>query len=104
MYPEIEESVPILGGKDEHVWTTSLYGEYEVKSACESMRKTKDPFSWHDRIWFPNNIPRHSFVSWMTLKQGLRTLGKLKNRGVVDSDWCVLCWCRVETEERLFHE
>lgn len=40
----------------------------------------------------------------MVLKKGLKTLGKLKIWGVVESDLSVQCWNKAETEEHLLFE
>lgn len=51
---------------------------------------------------FSHKIPKHSFISWMLVKQGLKTLKKLKKWGTISSDICALCWREHEDKEHLF--
>lgn len=64
----------------------------------------KCPWKWSKLVWFKRRIPRHSFTAWMALKNGLKTLKKLKARGVVESDICVQCRNEPETEEHVLFD
>lgn len=67
------------------------------------LRKKKQPVNWCSMIWFRNNIPRHAFIAWLAIRRELKTLSKLREWGVVQSNLCVLCWSSSETENHLFH-
>lgn len=58
--------------------------------------------SWHKGIWFPDSIPKQSFLLWLAVHHRLTTCDRmlLWNRGVHPS--CVLCQHPLETHEHLF--
>ncbi|KAF5208114.1 hypothetical protein FRX31_002302 [Thalictrum thalictroides] len=82
------QEVSIGGGQDEVIWNISLIGHYSMKETYEALRVTKQPVSWHQLIWFSNRIPRHSFIAWMAVQGGLKTLSKLREWGVVHTSTC----------------
>lgn len=91
-----------MGGNDEIVFAPSINGDYTLKDTYEFLRRKETPWLYHNLVWFKKKIPRHAFIGWMMLNGGLKTLQKLKQWGVVDSDTCVHCWRSQETEEHLF--
>lgn len=66
------------------------------------MRRKTNPWGWHKTIWFSRRIPTHSFIMWMALRRGLKTLSKIKVWCIVQSYLCVHYWQAAETEEHLF--
>lgn len=100
----IEEEIEISGENDEIVWTASLHGDFTFKDTYHCIRNGVAPVAWHSLVWFSHNIPRHSFIAWMLLKEGLKTLVKLKQWNVVQSEVCILCSQHREDENHLFHE
>ena len=63
--------VPVLnnGCKDRAMWVTNLDKkiEYETRVVWKDMRSNGST-EWKDLVWFPQNIPRHSFVIWLAIK------------------------------------
>ncbi|KAF5187155.1 hypothetical protein FRX31_023258 [Thalictrum thalictroides] len=57
-----------------------------------SGRKTKLPVNLYKVVWFSNKMPRHSFITWLAIRNGLKTLDRLKSYGVVQNDTCVLTY------------
>lgn len=49
-------------------------------------------------------IPRHVFIAWMALRGRPKTLVKIKDWGIVQSELCVHCWRDPETEDHLFYD
>lgn len=98
------EDTEIHGENDEIVWGPAANGMYNLADTYEFMRKKKPAWEWNTAIWFRARIPRHAFIAWMALWRGLKTLGKLKLWGVVNSDICVHCWMSKEIEDHLFFE
>lgn len=78
-----------------------MVGEYTLRDTYEHMWNTNAPFESHSLVWYAHKNPRHFFISWMTLLGGLKTLEKMKQCGVIESDKCVLCWRDTATENPL---
>lgn len=98
--PDISElilSTEIRGGGDEIVWAPAANGMFSLADTYNFLRSTKAPWKWSSLVWFTARIPRHAFVAWLTLRGGLKTLKKLKDWNVVQSDVCVHCWHEQET-------
>lgn len=76
---------------DDWVWKASVQGEYTLKSAYETLRSVGQVVWWWKIFWFSNRIPKHSFVTWMTVRGGLKTLDKMYQWGVVDTRVCIIC-------------
>lgn len=98
------EDTEIGGGEDTVVWAPAANGRFNLSDTYEFLRKKKQPWPWSDLVWFKNRINRHSFVAWIALRNGLKTLSMLKKWGTVQSDVCVQCWREEETEEHLLYE
>lgn len=99
---ELIEATEIHGGEDIVVWAPSKGGDFTLRDTYEAMRVKKAPWQWASLIWFSVNIPRHAFVAWMALRKCMKTLHRLREWGVVDSELCVHCWDFTETEDHLF--
>lgn len=97
------EGTKIRDGNDDVVWAPIKNGQYTLREMYELIRSSKTPWEW-SLVWVKAKIPRHAFILWMALKGGLKTIQKLKARGVVNSDICVLCWNCVETEQHIFYD
>lgn len=64
---EHTEGIEIGSGGKEWVWTISIDGEYRLKGTYESIRGRKPITKWHSIFWFMDNIPTHSFITWLYL-------------------------------------
>lgn len=86
----------------------NLYGQQEervtMKGTYEAIRKNKQPVHWHKMVWFKYHIPRRAFIAWLAFRTGLKTLKRMREWKVVQSDTCVLCWDATETKNHMFHE
>lgn len=74
-----------------------------MKDTYEVIRKKKTPVTWTRMIWLSKNISRHAFLFGLWINRGLKTLRKLKDWKVVQSETYVLCWIQPEMEEHLFY-
>lgn len=101
------EDTSIEGGQDTLVWTITKLGDFELKETYEEIRNKKTQVSWHKLAWqvYVQQVYawHHSFILWMWLRGALKTLKKLEQWGVVQSNVCALCWSGIEMEEHLFH-
>lgn len=73
-----------------------------LKQTYEHIRMRKEPADWHTAVWFPNWIPKHSFITWLAIRGGLKTLDKLFEWGIFSSNKCVFCYKEVEIVHHLF--
>ncbi|XP_074267056.1 uncharacterized protein LOC141590358 [Silene latifolia] len=59
---------------------------------------------WSNLVWNNWNIPKHSFVAWMIMQDGLNIRTKLYAIGLCPDDTCILCGDQPETIAHLFSE
>lgn len=45
---------------------------------------------WHHWIWNSLNVPKHSFIAWLTAMEKLKTIEKLMNAGICENQDCML--------------
>ncbi|XP_050238092.1 uncharacterized protein LOC126687576 [Mercurialis annua] len=89
---------------DKVIWKLQKNGVFTVNSAWKEMNSNQDRVSWHSIVWFPGQIPRHSFVTWLALLGRLNTKDKLIKWGVINSNVCSLCNQEAEDIEHLFFD
>ena len=85
--------VPILNNrcKDKTMWVSNLEKktEYATKVVWKDMRSYGRTVVWKDLVWFPQNIPRHSFVIWLAVQERLMTQDRLAAWNQDDEMRCV---------------
>ena len=59
---------------------------------------------WYKAVWFKHATPRHSFITWVAMKEGLSTGERMQNWNGNINAACVLCQEPVETLRHLFFE
>ncbi|KAJ9564713.1 hypothetical protein OSB04_000679 [Centaurea solstitialis] len=57
---------------------------------------------WAKRVWFHQNIPRHSFILWLAVKEKLRTLDKLVVWNINQDQKCIFCLNYNESHSHIF--
>ncbi|XP_050238094.1 uncharacterized protein LOC126687578 [Mercurialis annua] len=88
----IKREYTVQEGREDCIrWRLNSSGKFSIKSAWEHFNMQHDVVSWWRILWSSGNIPKHSFISWLAIRQKLRTREKLKRWGCVESDVCVLC-------------
>lgn len=55
-------------------------------------------------VWNKHNMPRHSFILWLTVKGRLKTKSMLQRRGIQVSPNCGFCDMGHESIQHLFFE
>ena len=60
----------------------------------------KPKVAWSRMVWFPQGVPRSSFITWLVIKNRLSTWDRMRQWGLVQG--CVLCGERDETRDHLF--
>ncbi|XP_074270913.1 uncharacterized protein LOC141594820 [Silene latifolia] len=128
--PQVD-SIYLKGG-DWHDYTPSTDSIWTWKSICKVKEKLKLGFT--DNCWTPHpkghtisngydwlmgpcprqnwatiawnewNVPKHSFITWLIMQEGINTKVKLHAYGFCQDDRCILCESHSETIEHLFNE
>nr|GEZ89362.1 hypothetical protein [Tanacetum cinerariifolium] len=87
--------VPTLndGIKDTAVWISGngFEKEFKISNVWKDMNHEDEKVDWHKLVWFPRNIPRHSFVTLLAIKGKLMTQDKLRLWRPNDDLKCALC-------------
>lgn len=69
-----------------------------------SLHPPPPPVIWHKAVWFPQKIPKHSFIVWIVLKDRMLTRDRLRSWDLLVPQECLLCGHAAETTKHLFFE
>ncbi|GJV06988.1 RNA-directed DNA polymerase, eukaryota, reverse transcriptase zinc-binding domain protein [Tanacetum coccineum] len=71
-YPWISNmKTPILNNcPDKAVWVDSngIERRFSTNTVWKDVRSTSAKVSWHNLVWHPNCIPKHTFILWLAAK------------------------------------
>lgn len=73
---------------DEVRWVLDGSGKFAIQSTWEHVRDRKPVVRWWHLLWFPNHIPRFSFVVWTAIRGRLSTGDRLVGFGVTNDSTC----------------
>ncbi|XP_074292369.1 uncharacterized protein LOC141619240 [Silene latifolia] len=93
----------IKSGFTDNFWIPSTKG-YSIRSGYEWLMGQHPKIGWSNLVWNNWNIPKHSFVAWMIMQDGLNIRSKLYAIGICPDDACILCGDQPETIAHLFSE
>ncbi|GKV02273.1 hypothetical protein SLEP1_g14730 [Rubroshorea leprosula] len=93
---------PKEGEKDSMVWIPSASSSFKARKTWHWIRNKQARVSWHKLVWFPQSIPKHSFIWWLAVLDRLTTRARQKKWPPTLTDTCVLCNNHSETTEHLF--
>ncbi|KAK3193242.1 hypothetical protein Dsin_024552 [Dipteronia sinensis] len=85
-------------------WLPSSNGIYSTSFAFSSLRALHPLVPWFQLVWFPQNIPRMSFILWMTVRGRLSTRDRIHKYDPSAVTTCVLCNSHLESHAHLFFE
>ena len=94
-------------GKDCYLWRSgdsSYDKQFSTKRTWELIRQTAEPVSWAGLVWFKEEIPRCSFITWLSVLQRLPTRDRLASWGMNVPAHCVLCSTGLESHDHLFFQ
>ncbi|XP_026378461.1 uncharacterized protein LOC113272885 [Papaver somniferum] len=91
-----------FGDEDLVLWKGRKNGDFSMKETFRALSGDIIEVGWTKLVWFKNNIPRHSFISWLACHKRLKTKAKLQRWGLVNNAACALCGGGIEHEEHLF--
>ncbi|XP_048489902.1 uncharacterized protein LOC125491869 [Beta vulgaris subsp. vulgaris] len=78
--------------------------DYTVKEGYNWLRGDQDTVWWKHWVWNPINIPKHSFIAWLTMLGRLRTREKLQQAGICQDASCLLCQQGQDSCSHLFFQ
>ncbi|XP_074313626.1 uncharacterized protein LOC141648810 [Silene latifolia] len=79
-------------------------GDYSVRRCYEWVRERRAQVDWYKAVWCPLTVPKHSFIAWIIVHQGLMLKDRLKCFQVCADDLCCICMQCSETQQHLFSE
>ncbi|KAI9156675.1 hypothetical protein LWI28_010401 [Acer negundo] len=85
-------------------WLPSSNGIYSASSALASFKAPHPLVPWFKLVWFPQNIPRMSFILWMAVRGRLSTRDRIHKYDPRAVTTCVLCNSHLESHAHLFFE
>lgn len=97
-------SPPLPDQEDRYLWAGHPTGIFTIASAWENLRN-KNPISpIYHLLWYPDHIPRQSFILWLASKNRLRTQDRLPQHSDGSNGTCSLCNSQIETHDHLFFD
>ena len=92
---------PLSTSPDVARWLPSPNGQFSLANTWNFLRDHRPKVPWHRLIWFPGNIPRHSFITWLAILKKLSTHDRIFTftQGPLA---CVLCHRSMESHDHLF--
>lgn len=75
---------------------------FTVKSAWNALRTKGVLKEWRKILWLSPNIPKFSFVAWVSAHRGLTTLDRIKRWGFHIPNYYNLCKCEKESIDHSF--
>ncbi|XP_050233424.1 uncharacterized protein LOC126681910 [Mercurialis annua] len=90
--------------KDKIIFKLVKNDMFSIKAAWNFLSPEVHHVSWYALLWKPPVVPRHSFITWLAIHNGLKTRDKLFRWGSVPNPNCVLCNGAVETVKHLFFD
>lgn len=82
----------------------SFVRNFSSKSTWDFLRNSSPLVPWAKVVWFKEEIPRCSFITWLAMLTRLPTKDRLRRWGLAVPADCVLCAQGQETHNHLFFE
>ncbi|XP_018443554.1 uncharacterized protein LOC108815453 [Raphanus sativus] len=92
---------------DVFLWRNSSGGfgpSFSSRVTWERLRVTRPQVPWYSVVWFKEEIPRCSFISWTAFLGRLPTRDRLISWGLSVPPGCVLCSLADESVNHLFFQ
>ncbi|XP_074266671.1 uncharacterized protein LOC141589950 [Silene latifolia] len=93
----------IKNGFTDNCWTPHQKG-YTIGNGYDWLMGTYPTQNCTKIMWNDWNVPKHSFISWLIMQEGLNTKAKLYAYGFCLDDICIMCAEHSETIDHLFTE
>lgn len=92
-------------GPDVYLWrgqTGGFVSDFSSHVKWNRLRTTAPMVPWYEVVWFKEDIPRCSFVTWLAMLARLPTRDRLLSWGLKVPGSCVLCADGIESHDHLF--
>ena len=92
-------------GADKFLWrnaTDHFLPRFSSRDTWNRIRVGATTVSWHKLVWFKEEIPRCSFITWLAILGRLPTRDMLSSWGLSIPLNCVLCSSGIENHDHLF--
>lgn len=86
-------------GTDISLWRHSdnqYKDHFSSAETWQQLRDKRETVPWCKVVWFPQEIPRYSFITWLAVKNRLATGDIMRNWGM--QQHCTLCGNRMKRE------
>ena len=90
--------------EDKAVWTASNSGKFSCDTTWSELRVKGSEVNWWKILWFSHNIPRHSFIGWLAIKNKLPTRERMLKWGFTVDGNCGFCRNSLETRNHIFFD
>ena len=78
--------------------------KFSIAETYRLMHGQGNKIHWCKAIWNHHNVPKHSFVGWLAMRNKLQTKSKLAGLGICGMNSCLLCENAVEDHNHLFFQ
>lgn len=100
------QAVPVPSpdkGPDTPLWryAKDIYKPFfSSRHTWNQTRPVKEKVPWYRTVWFPQRVPRYSFIVWLAIKDRLSTGTRMRAWGA--NQPCIFCGERDESRDHLF--
>ena len=98
------ERVPLdEHGRDVVLWKhaeNTYESHFSSNKTWDQIRVKKDKVVWSKSVWFPQGVPRYSFIVWLAIKDRLSTGVRMRAWGI--QQICLMCGERDESRDHIF--
>lgn len=77
---------------------------YSTGEVYHSLRTASPQVSWASVVWFPGNIPRQAFLTWLFVLDRRPTRDRIASWGLQVSPNCLVCSTGIESRDHFFFE
>ncbi|GAA0159091.1 hypothetical protein LIER_15958 [Lithospermum erythrorhizon] len=74
---------------DEVEWF--VHGKHHTAFVWNQLRSKPSDVWWWKVVWFSDNVPKFSFITWVLFLERLHTKDQLHRWGVIESSTCYFC-------------
>ncbi|XP_048494688.1 uncharacterized protein LOC125494873 [Beta vulgaris subsp. vulgaris] len=82
----------------------SSWPKYSIQDVYDTIKGDKQKVPWDKMVWNRLSVPKHRFISWLTVQSKLQTTVKLAQIGISTSDRCLICHNGTEDHVHLFFQ